>query len=585
MAIGNRVYSLYPDANEGALTKLREKRINNKKLCETAFATGMTRYLRAEPLAKGEINAVNTCPPGMCDAAFLEERSVWSTDVLKSRKEKKFDPAKLFLFPGGPQHTTAAVKFKKIADMVEAIIGAYYLDGGVYGGIAAIKAFNIWPQKQENKGTIAIPLSLSGPAAASNATEFSTVRFQSSSPSHQGKRGPPNEKNRAFHLIFGLMVPKKHNPSANANFSGESYTPLCEQPSYVHYLTSKLSQSEQRLQDFWCICADYAGEKLKCWSHKAARSESSIANGFDQFGSLTTSLLNSRTNCRSSIQGRTSTDALSHTDMLKSSGNEIKLLLPKLSNCFVPGRNGVTAVCETESETSITLQCASSKSKRVEVEEMEDGEILESEEDAGQIQQMDQKRDLNMLEKKLGYSFKDKKLLNLALAHSSLQGTNINSYERLEFLGDGVMDCVLITYWFRKDPLLEPCGLHDKKSYNTTNRSLSAVAYFLSLHDYIDHQSQGLQNNLDQYCAAISEYLKDKTTLAGVSSARFSSGEKNGAESIIMPDIGEDFDKSCNVLADAFEAIVGAIYLDSGRDLDVITKFAIRCGIIKPLVQ
>ena len=61
---------------------------------------------------------------------------------------------------------------------------------------------------------------------------------------------------------------------------------------------------------------------------------------------------------------------------------------------------------------------------------------------------------LEEFEKKLGYHFKDKNLLLLALTHSSYanetkKGSHENN-ERLEFLGDAVLDMVVSEYIYRK---------------------------------------------------------------------------------------------------------------------------------------
>ncbi|WP_295740196.1 ribonuclease III domain-containing protein, partial [uncultured Helicobacter sp.] len=54
------------------------------------------------------------------------------------------------------------------------------------------------------------------------------------------------------------------------------------------------------------------------------------------------------------------------------------------------------------------------------------------------------------LEKKLGYIFKDKKLLLEALTHKSCKSAYNN--ERLEFLGDAVLDLLVGEFLFRKFP-------------------------------------------------------------------------------------------------------------------------------------
>jgi len=51
-----------------------------------------------------------------------------------------------------------------------------------------------------------------------------------------------------------------------------------------------------------------------------------------------------------------------------------------------------------------------------------------------------------MLSEELGYCFKDEKLLKLALTHCS---KSANNYERLEFLGDSILDFVVGDYFFK----------------------------------------------------------------------------------------------------------------------------------------
>lgn len=53
---------------------------------------------------------------------------------------------------------------------------------------------------------------------------------------------------------------------------------------------------------------------------------------------------------------------------------------------------------------------------------------------------------------KLGYNFKNKELLNRALTHSSKSADN---YERLEFLGDGILDFVVGEYLFKQSDMDE----------------------------------------------------------------------------------------------------------------------------------
>ena len=54
--------------------------------------------------------------------------------------------------------------------------------------------------------------------------------------------------------------------------------------------------------------------------------------------------------------------------------------------------------------------------------------------------------DYNIIEKRIGYSFKDKTLLDLAFTHKSIN--QARNYERLEFLGDAVIGAIVAEYLY-----------------------------------------------------------------------------------------------------------------------------------------
>jgi ribonuclease III len=125
---------------------------------------------------------------------------------------------------------------------------------------------------------------------------------------------------------------------------------------------------------------------------------------------------------------------------------------------------------------------------------------------------------LDSLEKKLGYQFNNKKLLELALRHRSVgKGSN----ERLEFLGDGVLNFVIASELYFRYP-------------NFKEGELSRFRSNLVKRDSLTELARGFD---------IKEYLS-----LGVSE------KKSGG--VNRP----------SILADAMEAIIGAIYLDIGFD-------------------
>lgn len=129
------------------------------------------------------------------------------------------------------------------------------------------------------------------------------------------------------------------------------------------------------------------------------------------------------------------------------------------------------------------------------------------------------------LEKKLGYTFKDKSLLFNALSHSSYANEvrgGVTSNERLEFLGDSVLSLIVSEYIFSK--------FSDKPEGELTKLRASLVC--------------------EKSLCAFSKELDLGRFL------QLGKGEDKGG--------GRE---RPSILADAFEAVLAAIYLDGGMDI------------------
>lgn len=142
-------------------------------------------------------------------------------------------------------------------------------------------------------------------------------------------------------------------------------------------------------------------------------------------------------------------------------------------------------------------------------------------------------RDTKQLEEKLGYSFRDKKLLKNALIHRSYGNENwkyknINN-ERLELLGDAVLDLVVAEYLY-------------KVFANSTEGELAKIKSMAVSEPVLARVSKGL---------SMGEYLL------------LSKGEEmtGGRE-------------RSSILGDVFEAVLGAIYLDS--DFHSVKEVALK---------
>jgi ribonuclease-3 len=92
-------------------------------------------------------------------------------------------------------------------------------------------------------------------------------------------------------------------------------------------------------------------------------------------------------------------------------------------------------------------------------------------------------RCLGELERKLGYIFGDRRLLECALTHKSYaheQGHAIH-YERLEFLGDAVVELIVSTYLYEVFPQAQEGRLSKLRAGLVSAEALSALAHRLDL--------------------------------------------------------------------------------------------------------
>ncbi len=138
------------------------------------------------------------------------------------------------------------------------------------------------------------------------------------------------------------------------------------------------------------------------------------------------------------------------------------------------------------------------------------------------------------LEEKIGYTFKDPELLKTALTHSSYsnekksKGAEVVCNERLEFLGDSVLSLITSTYLYDEYGDLREGDLTKIRAAVVCEKALSKYSARIGLGDYI--------------------FLGH----------------------------GEDMNhgrERASITSDAFEALLAAVYIDSGYDLDAVRGF------------
>lgn len=147
---------------------------------------------------------------------------------------------------------------------------------------------------------------------------------------------------------------------------------------------------------------------------------------------------------------------------------------------------------------------------------------------------------VSRLEKKLTYQFKDPELLDLALTHRSANGKH---NERLEFLGDSILSFVIADDLYHRFPKINEGDMSRMRATLVRGHTLAELGREFELGDYL----------------------------------KLGPGElKSGGF------------RRDSILADAVEAIIGAIYLDSGTEAVrgiILSWYQTRLDAIKPGVS
>ncbi|KAF9469115.1 hypothetical protein BDZ94DRAFT_1208489 [Collybia nuda] len=103
----------------------------------------------------------------------------------------------------------------------------------------------------------------------------------------------------------------------------------------------------------------------------------------------------------------------------------------------------------------------------------------------------------------IGHKFARPYLLAQALTHPSIQGFESTSYERLEFVGDAVLDFMVIRHIYDRDQQLSPGGLTLLKSAMVSNSALAAICVWSGLHEHLLYESYILATSIQEYVTAI----------------------------------------------------------------------------------
>ena len=140
-----------------------------------------------------------------------------------------------------------------------------------------------------------------------------------------------------------------------------------------------------------------------------------------------------------------------------------------------------------------------------------------------------QANDIRTIEKKIGYEFTDKALLERAFTHSSADPAATKNYQSLEFLGDSILDFIVAKRLMEINP-----DAHE----GALSKNRAAIV-----------SKEPLANEIDRL----------------------------GLAKFLIVGKGENAELICaqsKLKSDIFESIIGAIYLDSGK-IECAEKFVL----------
>ncbi|CAI9090086.1 OLC1v1024776C1 [Oldenlandia corymbosa var. corymbosa] len=161
------------------------------------------------------------------------------------------------------------------------------------------------------------------------------------------------------------------------------------------------------------------------------------------------------------------------------------------------------------------------------------------------------------IEELIGYKFNDPGLLQTAFTDSSYkkEGFETESFERLEYIGDSVLNLLIAREHYVANPEFLPGKLTLLRAANVGTEKLARAAMKWNLHKFLRHRKPLLNDQIGEFSKAIEEYPLHSAGLVD----------------------------SPKVLADIVESLIGAIFLDCNSSLE--TTWQVVKKLLEPMVD
>ncbi|KAL3124728.1 hypothetical protein niasHT_001565 [Heterodera trifolii] len=175
------------------------------------------------------------------------------------------------------------------------------------------------------------------------------------------------------------------------------------------------------------------------------------------------------------------------------------------------------------------------------------------------------KFDFATVENTIGYKFANKAYLVQAFTHASYFNNRVTGcYQRLEFLGDAILDYMITRFLFEHRKQYSPGVLTDLRSALVNNTIFASLAVKYNFHKHFIMLCPPLFQMIEKFV----NFCKQKDFLHCA----------NFDDEIFMvteDEIDEGHEEDVEVpkaMGDIFESVAGAVYLDCGMDLDIVWR-------------
>lgn len=171
------------------------------------------------------------------------------------------------------------------------------------------------------------------------------------------------------------------------------------------------------------------------------------------------------------------------------------------------------------------------------------------------------------VEKEHSYHFKYPRLVRSVFTHSSYPYSyeHVPSYQRLEFLGDSLLDMACVNFLFHNFPGKDPQWLTEHKMAMVSNQFLGALCVSLGFHTHVLHFNASLQKQIADYVTDITEARK--------AAEREAVRPGKNPKTDCAKDYWIHVRQPPKCLPDVVEAFIGAIFVDSEYDYSLVEQF------------